>query len=67
MDNMETAKKQMEIIADMLDQEERMTYLKGLIGIAQFYVLFDIAESLHDLATINENLDILTGLAMEDK
>ena len=65
MDNLETAQKQMRIIADI--KEKQTVRLNDRFNIAQFYVFFDIAESLRDLATINENLDILTGLAMEDK
>ena len=61
MDNLETARKQMKIIAGTLGKKNLsppdLTSIGNLINIARFYVQLDIAKSLR----------IIAGHAMEDK
>ena len=71
MDNLEMAKKQMKVISSTFGKEgltpnDLVTY-SNMINTAHFYVQYDIAESLRNLAQIKRNLDVLAGFAMEDK
>ena len=52
MDNLEAAQEEMDLVAEMLDDDTEPAKIDVCIKIANFYVLYDIAKSLRLLSDL---------------